>query len=68
MCKGSANRMKNQINLSFSEVQPTFDEIKGTKKSQSFIVLLWDLNFIGNSRYYNAIGTTTLNVMLRPML
>ena len=41
---------------------------KGTKKSQSFIVLLWDLNFIGNSRYYNAIGTTTLNVMLRPML
>ena len=60
--------MKNQINLSFSEVQPTFDEVKGTKKSQSNTISLWDLYFIGNSRCYNAIGTTTLNVMLRPML
>ena len=29
-CKGSANRMKNQIYLDFSEVQPTFDEVKGS--------------------------------------
>ena len=30
--KGSANRMKNQIYLDFSEVQPTFDEVRGTNK------------------------------------
>ena len=31
--KDSANRMKNQINLSFSEVQPIFEiYLKGTNK------------------------------------
>ena len=28
-CKGSANRTKNQIYLSFSEVRPTFGEARG---------------------------------------
>jgi hypothetical protein len=30
VCKGSANRAKNQIYLDFSEMQPTFDKVKGS--------------------------------------
>ena len=31
-CKGSANRTKNQIYLSFSEMPPSFTKVKGTNK------------------------------------
>jgi hypothetical protein len=39
--KGSANRAKNQIYLSFSEAKPAFDEVKGTNKRGEYQNYSW---------------------------
>jgi len=37
-CKGSANRMKNQMFLGFSEVQPIFNVVKDTTFLKFFYI------------------------------
>ena len=44
ICKGSTNRAKNQIYLSFSEVQPTVGEAKGNNNPENDQIFMLKMN------------------------